>query len=194
MDAKSNTTKAGTLTIGNQNYSFPIYDGTVGPSVINIAKLYDQAGVPVAWRLRDGAGATAHNELPPPVAHYRRSLRRLPPDPRRLIATPLEGIALLEPKRAEAVIDVTRAALTARCREVYAISYANPEEVYLADLGTGTALALIGVLPERRLSLESNYGYLLLSNGVPVGYAGVTPLYRQANTCLLYTSPSPRDS
>lgn len=152
--------------------------------------LYDQAAIPVAWRLGDGAGAAAHNELPPPVVHFRhRGLRRLPPDPRRLIATPLEGIELLDAKRAEAVIDVTRAALTARCREVYAISYANPEEVYLADLGEGTALALIGVLPARRLSLESNYGYLLLSNGVPVGYAGVTPLYRQANTGINIFEP-----
>jgi len=45
MDAKSTTTKTGTLTIGNQQYSFPIYDGTVGPSVIDIGKLYNQAGI-----------------------------------------------------------------------------------------------------------------------------------------------------
>src|SRR4029079_5030088 len=45
MDDKTKTKKAGTLTIGNQNYSFPIYDGTVGPSVINIAKLYNDAGI-----------------------------------------------------------------------------------------------------------------------------------------------------
>ena len=152
--------------------------------------LYDEAGIPVAWRLGVRAGAATDNELPQAVVRYRRrSLRRLPPDPRRLIATPLPGIRLLKPKRAEAVIDVTRAALTARCREVYAISYANPEEVYVADLGQGTALALIGVLPERRLSLESNYGYLLLANGVPVGYAGVTPLYRQANTGINIFEP-----
>jgi hypothetical protein len=152
--------------------------------------LYDDAGVPLAWRLRDGAGAAARNVLPVAAVHYRgRGLRRLPADPRRLIAAPLAGITLLDAKRAEAVIDVTRAALTARCREVYAISYANPQEVYLADLGAGTTLALLGVLPARRLSLESNYGYLLLSNGVPVGYAGVTPLYRQANTGINIFEP-----
>jgi hypothetical protein len=106
-----------------------------------------------------------------------------------LIAAPLERIELLDRRRGEQVIDVTRAALTARCREVYAISYANPDEVHLADLGEGTAVALIGVLPARRLSLESNYGYLLLSNGVPIGYAGVTPLYRQANTGINIFEP-----
>ena len=152
--------------------------------------LYDHAGVRVVWQLRDGPGAVTHNGVPTPAVRFRgRGLRRLPPDPRRMIATPLEGTKLLDRRRGERLIDVTRAALTARCREVYAISYANPDEVYLADLGEGTALALVGVLPERRLSLESNYGYLLLSNGVPIGYAGVTPLYRQANTGINIFEP-----
>jgi len=41
---------------------------------------------------------------------------------------------------------------------------------------------VIGIAPAHRLSLETNTGYLLLSNGVPIGYGGVTPLFRQANT------------
>jgi citrate synthase len=46
MDAKTGAnTRQAQLTIGNQNYSFPIYEGTIGPSVVDIAKLYAQAGV-----------------------------------------------------------------------------------------------------------------------------------------------------
>ncbi len=46
MDAKTGaSTKQGQLTIGNQNWSFPIYDGTIGPSVVDISKLYNQAGI-----------------------------------------------------------------------------------------------------------------------------------------------------
>jgi hypothetical protein len=56
-------------------------------------------------------------------------------------------------------------------------------------LGAGVALAVLGVRPERRLSLESNYGYVLFSNGVPVGYGGVTPLWHQANTGLNIFAP-----
>src|SRR3979411_2442076 len=44
MDAKSST-KTATLTIGNKTYDFPILTGTVGPDVIDIAKLYSQAGM-----------------------------------------------------------------------------------------------------------------------------------------------------
>ena len=50
-------------------------------------------------------------------------------------------------------------------------------------------LALIGVLPAQRLLLEANYGYVLLSNGVPIGYGGVSPLFRQANTGINVFDP-----
>lgn len=44
MDAKSGT-KAGTLSIGNKNHDLPLHEGTTGPEVIDINKLYDEAGV-----------------------------------------------------------------------------------------------------------------------------------------------------
>src|SRR5205085_2345954 len=50
MDAKTppehgTNTKSAQLTIGEKNYSFPMYEGTVGPEVIDISKLYGEAGV-----------------------------------------------------------------------------------------------------------------------------------------------------
>jgi citrate synthase len=44
MDAKSSS-KTATLTVGNKTYDFPILNGTAGPDVIDIAKLYAQAGM-----------------------------------------------------------------------------------------------------------------------------------------------------
>jgi citrate synthase len=44
MDATTNS-KTATLTVGNNNYDFPILTGTVGPDVIDISKLYAQAGM-----------------------------------------------------------------------------------------------------------------------------------------------------
>src|SRR2546425_2389070 len=44
MDAKSSN-KTATLTVGNKTYDFPILSGTVGPDVIDIAKLYAQSGM-----------------------------------------------------------------------------------------------------------------------------------------------------
>src|SRR5260221_1973278 len=46
MDAKTSAeNKTGTLTVGNNNWDMPIYPGTIGPDVIDIAKLYGQAGM-----------------------------------------------------------------------------------------------------------------------------------------------------
>src|SRR5664279_4158289 len=46
MDAKTDAKKkSGTITIGNKNWDFPIYDGTIGPEVLDIAKLYGESGV-----------------------------------------------------------------------------------------------------------------------------------------------------
>src|SRR6202790_3282930 len=46
MDAKTGANiKTGTLKLGDRDYNFPIYDGTIGPEVIDISKLYAEAGI-----------------------------------------------------------------------------------------------------------------------------------------------------
>src|SRR5215210_8496615 len=46
MDAKVGAnTKSATLDVNDQHVSFPIYDGSIGPSVIDISKLYGASGM-----------------------------------------------------------------------------------------------------------------------------------------------------
>src|SRR6516164_344454 len=46
MDASTGAnTKNGTLTLGDKNYKFPVYEGTIGPEVLDISKLYANAGI-----------------------------------------------------------------------------------------------------------------------------------------------------
>src|SRR5215467_6529580 len=46
MDVRSGAnTKSGTLTLGDKSYTFPVYEGTIGPDVVDISKLYNQADV-----------------------------------------------------------------------------------------------------------------------------------------------------
>jgi citrate synthase len=46
MDAKTGANiKTGTITLGGKNYSFPVYDGTLGPEVLDVSKLYAEAGI-----------------------------------------------------------------------------------------------------------------------------------------------------
>jgi len=151
--------------------------------------VYDAGGVPVRWRLTGRATGVTHRPLVVHDVHVRTSMRRTPARPRALVATPLADIELLPTGIAAQVIDAARGALAARCREVHAISYANPHEVWLADLGEGAQLAVIGVRPALRMGLEANYGYVLFSNGVPIGYGGVSPLFFDANTGINIFDP-----
>ena len=46
MDAKTGSNlKSGELKLGDKSWSFPIYEGTIGPDVIDISKLYGSAGI-----------------------------------------------------------------------------------------------------------------------------------------------------
>src|SRR5436190_8505268 len=46
MDAKTGANiKTGTISLGNKNYTFPVYDGTIGPEVLDVSKLYAETGI-----------------------------------------------------------------------------------------------------------------------------------------------------
>lgn len=160
-----------------------------GPAAGLWGRMYDAASVPLAWRLTDSRWSTTHNILAPARPAYRTGMRRPPADPVATIAAPLDGCRRARGREAAAVIAAARAGLAARCREVFATASANPNEVWLCPLGEGATLALFGLVPADRVSIEANYGYVLFVNGVPAAYGGVTPLYRQANTGLNIFTP-----
>jgi hypothetical protein len=157
---------------------------TLGP---HLEAAWDDAEVPLEWRLAESRLATTHNRLAGTPTVLRVRMRRPPGAP--AIAEPLPAIERLSRPSARRIVAVARAALAARCREVNAMSSPNLDEVWWCDLGEGTAMAVLGIAPDRRLNLETNTGYVLFSNGVPIGYGGVTPLYRQANTGINIFDP-----
>ncbi|MDA1081502.1 MAG: hypothetical protein O2973_07465 [Gemmatimonadetes bacterium] len=151
-------------------------------------RMYDATGVPLRWNLAGSRGSTTHNALAARPA-FRTALRRPSSVPARDIAVLLPGIRLAGNSEATRIIDAARATLAARCRDVFATSCANPAEVWIAPLGEGAELAILGLLPHQRVSIEANYGYVLFINGVPAAYGGVSPLYRQANTGINIFAP-----
>jgi hypothetical protein len=143
---------------------------------------WDLAQVPVRWRVGDSPRSVTRNLIAVTQPRLRTEFRKVAGPLAQHVMRPLAQVERLERAQAARAIDVARSALAARCREVHAMNYANPDEVHLAELGDGVQLVVIGVLPSHRLLLEANYGYMLLANGVPIGYGGVSPLFRQANT------------
>jgi hypothetical protein len=75
------------------------------------------------------------------------------------------------------LIALARTALAVRHRETHAFNCANPQDALVADLGRGIQIAWLGVLPEYRLPLRALFGFLILKNGVPVGYGDAALLF-----------------
>lgn len=70
------------------------------------------------------------------------------------------------------LIDTARASLFFLYRETEPFTYADPNELVYIELEKGLGFALYGMIPERRLSIESYIGYMAFSNGIPVAYGG----------------------
>lgn len=165
---------------------------TASPALASrLESTWDDAEVPLEWKLAESRFATTHNRLRTGDAPLtvRTSMRRPAGSVVQGIATPLQAIERLPRVRAQRVVASSRAALAARCREVNAMTSPNLDEIWWCDLGEGTALAVLGIAPDRRLTLETNTGYVLFANGIPIGYGGVTPLFRQANTGINIFDP-----
>lgn len=143
---------------------------------------FDDLEIPLRWQLTQSRAATTSLAWTRAPRAHRRGLRPAPRRPRSMVSEPLKDIVLLDRAMAEEASAVARTALATRGREVHAISCPNFDEVYLADLDRGVSLILIGARADSRMSLETNYGYVILANGIPYGYGGVTPLFFQANT------------
>ena len=93
------------------------------------------------------------------------------------LSEPPGRVRSLTPAAGRKMVDLARAAMVVRSRDLDAFMYGDAQDVRLVDVGDGLALALIGMVPERRLLLETQYGYLVLKNGVPVGYGTITSLF-----------------
>ncbi len=146
-------------------------------------QLYDAADVPLVWDLSRSQYSKSRNVYPVAASKTRKDgMRSRPKHVKREILRPVESMSRLSKQRGAAMIDVAMASLAARHRETYHFNFANPDEVYLADVGQGVSIAVFGLLPGHRFPLECTMGYLILANGAPVGYGGSSLVFKQVNT------------
>jgi hypothetical protein len=147
------------------------------------AQAYDAADVPLTWMLSDSTHSKTRNTFPRGrIASRASGMRRPNRIAQQDIARPLREVEQLSPRAGRKMIDVAMASLAVRHRETYHFNHANPLDVHVADVGEGVTIAVFGLTPNFRFPLECTMGYLILSNGIPVGYGGSSILFRQINT------------
>lgn len=104
------------------------------------------------------------------IAFQSRPLERTYPSPRGMAVRSPKSIRAVEPRQAQALIELARAAMASRGRELEAFVYADRNDVRMVNCSGGLQFAYIGTAPDRRLLLETLYGFLMLKNGILVGY------------------------
>lgn len=147
------------------------------------SELYNNAELRLVWDLRGTALSKSLNTMPVASIQARsRGLRTRVRNVTQEIMRPVDALRRLSPRAGSRLIDVAMASMAVRHRETLHFNFANPKEVYLADVGEGVSVAVFGLQQQYRYPLECTMGYLILSNGVPIGYGGASALFRQVNT------------
>ncbi|MFQ5791282.1 MAG: hypothetical protein ACE5JI_12495 [Acidobacteriota bacterium] len=142
-------------------------------------RLYEQMDVPL--RLSPGPDTPCRTR-----AKYHRSeitfqtlsLSRRRPSLRRDVALGPPAVSALTARDGRNLIDLAREAMVTRSRDLDAFAYADENDVRMVGFERGLQFAVLGLCPERRLMLETSYGLLTLKNGVPMGYALASSLFR----------------
>lgn len=152
--------------------------GRLGASDAERGLLYDE--LELALTLQPGPTTPSRTTAiyPRPRIHWQNGpLRRARPDIRRELARKPPAIRAVSERDGAALIELARDAMVTRSRDLDAFIHGDPRDVRLIDCGDGLEFAAIGGVPQRRLMLESVYGFLTLRNGVPIGYLLTSALF-----------------
>jgi hypothetical protein len=136
------------------------------------AALYDSLGLWVRWRLGNSPMTRTLMRRPPRRIFYQTTplvARRDVSIDRELSGRPLR-VRKLSLREGEGALDLARAAMATRYRELYSFTWGDPETVLSADAGRGLEILLVGLLGEKRLPLRAGFAPFVLRNGVPIGY------------------------
>ena len=83
-------------------------------------------------------------------------------------------------REGQRLIDLARVQMITRSRDLFAFMNADCRDVQVLDYDDGLQFVCYGLRPEQRLLLEAMYVFVILKNGVPIGYTQASTLFRSA--------------
>ena len=139
-------------------------------------------GLEPPYRLRGDATTPSRtrDEWPAETIHFQREPFAGRPELSIAAAAPPRSVRALSESEGVRAIELATSCMVTRSRDLDVFAWGDPRDVRHVDCGDGLTFLMIGALPERRLLLESVYGFLTLKNGLPVGYVLTSALYRSA--------------
>jgi hypothetical protein len=143
--------------------------------------LYDELGLTLRVAAGPNTPDRTRARVPGhPLVTQRAPLRTARPDLVAEIMKPPRRIRRVGGRQARVLLDLARESMVTRARDLYTFTAANLKDASLVDCGDGLEFFCIGVEPEQRLLLDAVYGILTLCNGVPIGYALFSALWRSS--------------
>lgn len=133
--------------------------------------LFDKMDMPLTIDIGNQPFARTNVKLPAGEIFYQKQpLEKEYPDIRKVSRKSDLKPKLLSKLEAQLIVDTHKICMIMRHRELWPLTFANLEDVHATAIGRGMTIYIIGMQPEWRLPLESNYAALLVRNGVPIGY------------------------
>jgi hypothetical protein len=147
--------------------------------------LFDDLNLSVRFRLGPLPISRTRHRFPCPRMFY-QDVPRLgrSADLRAALARPPAPLQKLSARRGQYYIDALQDAHAVRNRELFPVIFANPAESYLYEPGRGLQFVLFGMSPSLRLPFETNFGGLLVRNGMPLGYCIASPWFDRSELAI----------
>jgi hypothetical protein len=151
---------------------------TLGRGAFEREWAYEGLELPLVLAPGPGGPSRTRAALPVRAASFQTvPLDGSRPDVRHAVAHPPLRVVTAPPAEGRRLLDLAREAMVTRQRDLDVFQWGDPHDVRLAHFPDGLTFVVIGAVPERRLLLESVYGFLTLKNGVPTGYVLVSALF-----------------
>ncbi len=148
-------------------------------------EVYESLDIPMILAPgRDTPTRTLARYRPSPVSFQRTPVDTSRPDMLGEVARPPQRVKSLTRREGAVLIDTAREAMVTRERDLDAFVNADPRDVRMIDDQPGLQFAMIGQRPDRRLVMESVYGFLILKNGIPLGYILSGSLFTSSEVAL----------
>ncbi len=133
--------------------------------------LFENAEIAIRWNLTDCPASRTLKRIPFGKRFYQsRPMIGRTPDLRARLKQSAPKLSKLSYAEGSKYVRHIREVLGVRCRELYPLIHSDHREVYTYEPGRGLQLVVLGDIVDIRLPLESNFGAMLIRNGMPVGY------------------------
>lgn len=147
--------------------------------------LFENAQIPIKWTLNNSPASRTLRRLPTRQLFFQREpIKGRTRDLRADLRRPGRALQKVSRPDGEQYVRAIKEVLGVRCRELFPLIGSNPAEVYRYSPGRGVEIIIFGNNPDIRLPLESNFGAMLVRNGLPVGYGISAMLFDRAEIAI----------